>query len=75
VLTTLLLIPVNTVVGKRLGKMRREMLQFTDKRVKLVTEVITGVKAVSKALFTTLLYCTLHGRTLTTKSLYKLHCM
>lgn len=43
VAVTLLLIPINAAVSKQISKMRREMMKFTDKRVKLVTEVRPAV--------------------------------
>jgi len=43
---TIALIPINTVLGRALGKVRKELLTKTDARVKLCTEVITGIKAI-----------------------------
>lgn len=40
---TIALIPLSAFVGKRLAAVRRELIGFTDARVKLCTEVITGV--------------------------------
>ncbi|CAG9462430.1 unnamed protein product [Pedinophyceae sp. YPF-701] len=45
-LTTLLLIPINIVVGKKMFKIRRALIGFTDRRIRLITEVITGIKAI-----------------------------
>lgn len=39
---TLALIPLTMVVGKALANVRRRLVGFTDARVKLCTEVITG---------------------------------
>lgn len=36
------LIPLSTLVGRRLGAIRRRLVAHTDARVKLCTEVITG---------------------------------
>ncbi|KAF5828549.1 hypothetical protein DUNSADRAFT_17458 [Dunaliella salina] len=43
---TVIMIPLSTVIGKALGKARREMLKQTDARVKLASEIITGIKAI-----------------------------
>ncbi|GMH36556.1 hypothetical protein BSKO_04424 [Bryopsis sp. KO-2023] len=43
---TLTLIPLNTVVGSRMEKYRKQMMTHTDERVKLTTEVIAGIKAI-----------------------------
>lgn len=42
----LALIPLNMAIGKRLAVLRRNMIKHTDGRVKLVSEVITGIKAI-----------------------------
>ena len=42
---TIVMIPAGSLVAKRLGKMRRELLKKTDARVKYVTEFVTGIKA------------------------------
>ena len=39
---TVVLVPITTVVSRRLSKVRRALIKCTDDRVKLVTEVITG---------------------------------
>ena len=39
---TICLVPITTVVSRRLSKVRRALIKCTDGRVKLVTEVITG---------------------------------
>ena len=39
---TIVLVPITTVVSRRLSKVRRALIKCTDDRVKLVTEVITG---------------------------------
>lgn len=39
---TVVMIPLSTLIGKALGKARREMVKQTDARVKLATEIITG---------------------------------
>lgn len=43
---TVIMIPLSTLVGKALGTSRREMLKHTDARVKLSTEIVTGIKAI-----------------------------
>jgi len=43
---TVIMIPLSTFIGKALGKARREMLKQTDARVKLASEIITGIKAI-----------------------------
>ncbi|CAG9464562.1 unnamed protein product [Pedinophyceae sp. YPF-701] len=45
-LSTVAVIPLNILVGKRLVKIRAELVKQTDRRVKLVTEVITGIKQI-----------------------------
>lgn len=42
---TVIMIPLSTFIGKALGKARREMVKQTDARVKLASEIITGVHA------------------------------
>ena len=39
---TIILVPITTVVSRRLRNVRKALLKCTDDRVKLVTEVITG---------------------------------
>lgn len=41
---TIVLVPITTVVSRRLSKVRRALIKCTDDRVKLVTEVITGIQ-------------------------------
>ncbi|KAK9823545.1 hypothetical protein WJX72_003616 [[Myrmecia] bisecta] len=43
---TVALIPISTLVGRQLVKIRKELVKRTDARVKLCTEVITGIKAI-----------------------------
>ncbi|KAG2450119.1 hypothetical protein HYH02_000222 [Chlamydomonas schloesseri] len=43
---TIVIIPLTTLLGKALAKSRREQIKFTDARVKLCSEVITGIKAI-----------------------------
>jgi len=43
---TLALIPLNTFIGKKVGQYRKVQMKYTDQRVKLTTEVITGIKAI-----------------------------
>ncbi|GAB4815546.1 hypothetical protein N2152v2_002592 [Parachlorella kessleri] len=43
---TVAIIPASTWLGKRLGALRKELIRHTDARVKLCTEVITGIKAI-----------------------------
>ena len=40
---TLALIPASTLIGKKIGQCRKTQLKFTDRRVKLTTEVVTGI--------------------------------
>jgi len=40
------LIPITTYVTKEMGKVRRKVVKLTDKRIKMVTEVVTGIKAI-----------------------------
>ncbi len=39
---TLALIPLSTLVGRAMAAVRKELVAYTDARVKLCTEVITG---------------------------------
>lgn len=39
---TVALIPLSALVGRTLARVRRELVGYTDARVKLCTEVITG---------------------------------
>ena len=41
-MVTIILVPITTVVSRRLRKVRAALIKCTDDRVKLVTEVITG---------------------------------
>lgn len=43
---TIIMIPLSTLVGKSLGTARKEMMKQADARVKLSTEIITGIKAI-----------------------------
>lgn len=43
---TFALIPLNTFAGKKVNQYRKVQMKVTDQRVKLTTEVITGVEAV-----------------------------
>ncbi|KAL4446696.1 hypothetical protein ABPG77_007940 [Micractinium sp. CCAP 211/92] len=43
---TLALIPLSTLVGRAMAAVRKELVAYTDARVKLCTEVITGIKAI-----------------------------
>jgi ATP-binding cassette, subfamily C (CFTR/MRP), member 1 len=43
---TLLLIPASTMVGKKLARIRKNVVQCTDIRVKACTEIILGIKAI-----------------------------
>jgi len=45
-LTTIIFIPINMAVGKRIFAYRRKLIGYTDKRVKMVTEVLSGIKAI-----------------------------
>lgn len=45
-LVTVALIPISTLVGRALAKARRDMVQYTDARVKLASEIVTGIKAI-----------------------------
>jgi ATP-binding cassette, subfamily C (CFTR/MRP), member 1 len=39
---TVLLVPLNTVLGKVVHRLRRDLIQKTDTRVKVITEIING---------------------------------
>ena len=43
---TLCIIPVSVLIGYFVGKVRERVVARTDARVKLITEVITGIKAI-----------------------------
>ncbi|GLC35697.1 hypothetical protein PLESTB_000485000 [Pleodorina starrii] len=43
---TVVVIPLTALLGKALAKSRREQIKYTDQRVKLCAEVITGIKAI-----------------------------
>ena len=43
---TIVMIPVGAVVGKKLAKLRKELVGHTDARIKCTSEVITGIKAI-----------------------------
>ncbi|KAL6768590.1 hypothetical protein ACKKBF_B11340 [Auxenochlorella protothecoides x Auxenochlorella symbiontica] len=43
---TVALIPLLTLLGKKLASIRKESMTLTDARVKLCTEVLTGIKAI-----------------------------
>lgn len=43
---TVVMIPLSTLLGKKLGAARRAQIKQTDARVKLATEIITGIKAI-----------------------------
>jgi ATP-binding cassette subfamily C (CFTR/MRP) protein 1 len=43
---TIAMIPPTAWFGRRLAAVRREMVAFTDRRVKLEAEVVTGVRAI-----------------------------
>ena len=43
---TIALIPLTTLVGRQLAAIRKQLVGYTDARVKLCTEVITGIKAI-----------------------------
>lgn len=47
---TVVLVPITTVVSRRLSKVRRALIKCTDDRVKLVTEVITGAATTAPGL-------------------------
>lgn len=53
---TIVLVPITTVVSRRLSKVRRALIKCTDDRVKLVTEVITG-SSLSLCLAVYAIYC------------------
>eukprot|EP00794_Sanderia_malayensis_P020178 gene20178-22153_t len=42
----LLLVPLQLAMGRLLIKFRREIVSFTDKRVKVVNEIITGIRVI-----------------------------
>ncbi|GAX75363.1 hypothetical protein CEUSTIGMA_g2807.t1 [Chlamydomonas eustigma] len=43
---TVIMIPASTLIGRVINTSRKEMLKHTDARVKLSTEVVTGIKAI-----------------------------
>jgi len=43
---TVLLIPLSSLVARRLGQIRKRIVKLTDERVKLSSEVILGIKAI-----------------------------
>ncbi|GIL43241.1 hypothetical protein Vafri_1038 [Volvox africanus] len=43
---TVVIIPLTTLLGKALAKSRRDQIKYTDQRVKMCSEVITGIKAI-----------------------------
>ncbi|GFR41153.1 hypothetical protein Agub_g1817 [Astrephomene gubernaculifera] len=43
---TIVVIPLTALLGKALAKSRREQIKFTDQRVKLCSEVISGIRAI-----------------------------
>ena len=43
---TIVMIPVGAVVGKKLAKLRKELVSHTDARIKCTSEVISGIKAI-----------------------------
>ena len=43
---TVLLIPLSSLVARRLGQIRKRIVKLTDARVKLASEVILGIKAI-----------------------------
>ncbi|KAK9797814.1 hypothetical protein WJX73_000524 [Symbiochloris irregularis] len=45
-LVTVALIPCSTYVAKRQASVRKDMMAHTDKRVKLTSEVVSGMKAI-----------------------------
>ena len=45
--TTVMLVPLNTVVGRVVYRFRKDLIAKTDKRVKLVTEIINGAYSLS----------------------------
>ncbi|GMH35949.1 hypothetical protein BSKO_03817 [Bryopsis sp. KO-2023] len=45
-MVTVALIPMNAFAGKFIAKYRKEKMLRTDSRVKLTTEIITGIKAI-----------------------------
>ena len=42
----LLIVPVQSMLARRIGRNRRDILQFTDERVKLLSEMLNGIKFV-----------------------------
>lgn len=43
--TTILLVPLNTITGKIVHRLRKELIAKTDVRVKIMTEIINGICA------------------------------
>lgn len=46
---TILLVPLNTVVGKIVHKYRKDLIAKTDARVKLISEIINGAASLRDA--------------------------
>ena len=46
IVSLLLIIPVQVCLARMLGGIRREMAEFTDKRTRLTTELLNGIRAV-----------------------------
>jgi len=40
------MIPIQTQVGKIVGKFRREIIRFADERVKSIQEILIGIRVV-----------------------------
>ena len=42
----IVLIPINAVVGKKIGTIMRELMKTKDKRMKVVSELLSAIKTV-----------------------------
>ena len=45
--TMVLLVPVNIVVAKKVGKLEVKQMKFKDQRVKLMNEILSGIKVIT----------------------------
>jgi len=43
---TIVMVPMGAVLGKKLARLRKELVKRTDERIKCVSEVLSGIKAI-----------------------------
>lgn len=43
---SVVLVPINLVIAKKIGDLSTKLMEQKDKRVKIITEVLRGIKAV-----------------------------